>query len=242
VSELVEVNEAGRIPLLAAQELSSGYGSIPVIHEVELEVRPGELVVLLGPNGAGKTTTLLALTGELPRSSGQVIWKGREAPTPLWRLAQAGVGFVTEERSVFMQLSTMDNLRVGRGDIDFAMRLFPELLERERVAAGLLSGGEQQMLALARMLSRRLDLLVADELSLGLAPLVVKRLLETVRRAVDEGLAALIVEQHVRTALEFADRVYVMHRGRIVFKGTAAEALSDLSEIESQYLAAPPVS
>jgi branched-chain amino acid transport system ATP-binding protein len=145
--------------------------------------------------------------------------------------------FVTEEKSVFMGLSTRDNLRVAGADLDAAMTLFPELERRLDVTGGLLSGGEQQMLSLARALCREPRVLLADELSMGLAPLVVKRLLQAVRdAAVSRGTAVLLVEQHVRQALRYADRAYVLRRGRVALSGTAAELAGRISEIEDSYL------
>jgi branched-chain amino acid transport system ATP-binding protein len=224
-------------PALEARHLTAGYGSVPVLRDVGLEVRSGEVVALLGPNGAGKTTTLLALSGELPRASGEVLVDGVPTTAPLHRLARRGLSFVTEERSVFMDLTVRDNLRAGRCDEDRALQLFPELRERLRVRGGLLSGGEQQMLTLGRALARRPKILLADELSLGLAPLVVKRLLEAVRASADEqGTAVLLVEQHVRKVLHYADRVYVMHRGSVVLSLPASEAHGRLGEIEDSYL------
>ncbi len=147
--------------------------------------------------------------------------------------------FVTEEKSVFMGLSARDNLRVADVATDAALALFPELERRLSVRAGLLSGGEQQMLTLARALARKPRILLADELSMGLAPLVVKRLLDAVRAAADEqGTAVLLVEQHVRKALKYADRVYVMRRGKIELSGTGAEMRQRTDEIEDQYLTA----
>jgi branched-chain amino acid transport system ATP-binding protein len=225
--------------VLEARDVSAGYGPQPVITNINLEVRPGEVVALLGPNGAGKTTTLLALSGELPPLSGQVLLDGTSTKSPLYKRSRNGLMFVTEEKSVFMGLSARDNLRVARVDTDAALSLFPELERRLSVRAGLLSGGEQQMLTLARALSRKPRVLLADELSMGLAPLVVKRLLDAVRAAADEqGTAVLLVEQHVRKALKYADRVYVMKRGRIELSGTGAEMRTRTAEIEDQYLTA----
>ncbi|MGD9752833.1 MAG: ABC transporter ATP-binding protein [Acidimicrobiia bacterium] len=219
--------------------LAAGYGSQPVVHDVAIEVHPGEVVTLLGPNGAGKTTTLLALAGELAPLAGHVELDGAVTRTPLHRRARNGLTFVTEEKSVFMGLSTRDNLRVGGVAVADALALFPELGRRLDVRGGLLSGGEQQMLTLARALARKPRLLLADELSMGLAPLIVQRLLEAVRAAADErGTAVLLVEQHVRKALQYADRVYVMRRGRIELSGTAAEMANRIDEIEEQYLSA----
>jgi branched-chain amino acid transport system ATP-binding protein len=226
-----------RAPAVEARGLTAGYGPRAVIHDVDLVVNPGEVVALLGPNGAGKTTTLLALAGELPLQAGEVAIDGVVTKAPLHRRAMQGLSFVTEERSVFKSLSTVDNLRVGDVEIADALALFPELEKRLTVRGGLLSGGEQQMLTLARALSRKPRLLLADELSLGLAPLVVKRLLEAVRAAADDrGCGVLLVEQHVRKALRYADRAYVMRRGRIEMVGDAAEMRGRLAEIEDSYL------
>jgi len=224
-------------PALEAMRIAAGYGPQPVIHDVDISVYPGEVVALLGANGAGKTTTLLTLAGELPPLHGQVVIDGTVTKAPLYKRARKGLTFVTEEKSVFMGLSTRDNLRVAGVDLDEALRLFPELERRLYVRGGLLSGGEQQMLTLARALAREPRVLLADELSMGLAPLVVKRLLEAVRSAADQrGAAVLLVEQHARKALRYADRAYVMRRGRIELSGTAAELRVRIQEIEDQYL------
>jgi ABC-type branched-subunit amino acid transport system ATPase component len=223
--------------VLAAQALTAGYGPQPVIHDIDIEIRPGEVVALLGPNGAGKTTTLLALAGELPLLSGEVLLDGQPTKEPLHHRARRGLMFVTEEKSVFMGLTTRENLRVAGVDVDMALALFPELEKRIDIKGGLLSGGEQQMLSLARAICRRPRILLADELSMGLAPLVVKRLLQAVREAVDtRGTAVLLVEQHVRQALRYADRAYVMRRGRIELTGTAEDLRSRITEIEDSYL------
>ena len=226
-------------PVLEARGVSAGYGPQPVIHEVDLLVCPGEVVGLLGANGAGKTTTLLTLAGELPLLQGEVLLDGTPTSAPLFRRARQGLTFVTEEKSVFMGLSTRDNLRVADVDVEEALDLFPELTKRINVRAGLLSGGEQQMLTLARALTRRPRVLLADELSMGLAPIVVKRLLEAVVDAAkQQGTAILLVEQHARKALEYSDRAYVMRRGRIELSGTSGELLGQIGEIEDRYLAA----
>ena len=223
--------------MLEARGLAAGYGPQAVIHEIDLVVRAGEVVTLLGPNGAGKTTTLLALSGELPTLAGEVAMLGVVTKEPLFKRARKGLTFVTEEKSVFKGLSTRDNLRVGGVKVEEALAMFPELERRLEVRGGLLSGGEQQMLSLARALARRPKVLLADELSMGLAPLIVKRLLEAVRAAADQqGTAVLLVEQHVRKALVYADRVYVMRRGRIELEGSAHEMRGRIDEIEDQYL------
>jgi branched-chain amino acid transport system ATP-binding protein len=224
-------------PALEARGIAAGYGPQPVIHDIDISVRRGEVVALLGANGAGKTTTLLTLAGELPLLRGEVAIDGIVTKAPLYKRARNGLTFVTEEKSVFMGLSTRDNLRVAGVDLDEALTMFPELERRLNIRGGLLSGGEQQMLTLARALARKPRVLLADELSMGLAPLIVKRLLEAVRAAADErGTAVLLVEQHVRKALKYADRAYVMRRGRLELSGTAAELRARINEIEDQYL------
>ncbi|MEU1167326.1 ABC transporter ATP-binding protein [Streptomyces sp. NPDC005921] len=228
-------------PLIETRAVSAGYGTRPVLRDLDLEVRPGEVVALLGPNGAGKTTTLRVLAGELAPMSGELRWLGAPGRAPLHRRAREGLAYVGE-RAVFSGLDTTDNLRVGRVRTDQALSLFPELEKRLRIGAGMLSGGEQQMLALARALGRAPRLLLADELSLGLAPLVVDRLLRVVREAADQGLGALLVEQHVRKVLGIADRVYVLRRGRVEMAGTPAELRADLDALESSYLTKNPAS
>jgi branched-chain amino acid transport system ATP-binding protein len=192
---------------------------------------------LLGPNGAGKTTTLLTLAGELPVIAGEVFMDGRPARHPLHRRVREGLSLVTEERSVFMELSVDENLRVGRCAQDEVLRLFPELRPLLKRRAGLLSGGEQQMLTLGRALARKPRLLLIDELSLGLAPMVVSRLLQAVRAAADEGVGVLLVEQHVDQALKIADHIYVLERGLVVLQGGRSEVADRVHEIEASYMA-----
>jgi branched-chain amino acid transport system ATP-binding protein len=224
--------------LLEAHGLSCGYAGTAIVRDLDLEVHPGEVVALLGPNGAGKTTTLLALAGELKPLAGRVLWKGKPSTQPLHKRARDGLAFVTEERSIFTKLTTRQNLGVGRSDLGQALRLFPELEPLLSRRGGLLSGGEQQMLTLARALARPTQLLLADELSLGLAPRTVGRLLRTVRAAADGGMGALLVEQHVHRVLEVADRVYLLRQGKVELAATAAEARARLPEIEAHYLTA----
>jgi len=229
---------SGDPALLRVEQLRAGYGSATVLHGLDLVVHPGEVVALLGANGAGKTTTLLTLAGELPLLGGRVLIDGKPTSAPLHHRARSGLGFVAEDRSVFMDLTTEENVRVGRVDRRMFLDLFPELEGRWRVKAGLLSGGEQKMLTLGRTLARRPKLLLADELSAGLAPLVVDRLLRAVREAADASLGVLLVEQHVRKVLGFADRGYVLRRGRVLVEGTSAELMAQLPIIESSFLSA----
>ena len=225
-------------PLLQTRSLKCGYLNRAVVQGVNLKVHQGEVVCLLGPNGAGKTTTLLTIAGELTPVDGIVLFGNTPTFTPMYqRIRRGGIGLVTEERLVFTKLSARDNLRVGGGSVEAALELFPELEPRLGVRGGMLSGGEQQMLALARALSRQPSILLADELSLGLAPIIVDRLLGAVRKVADTtGTGALIVEQHARKALAVSDRMYLMARGQILLELPAAEALSRLDEIEETYL------
>ena len=225
-------------PLVECRNLDAGYGNLAVVRGLDLQVMPGEVVALLGPNGAGKTTTMLTIAGELPLLAGEVSISGDASRRPLFRRAREGVALVTEERSVFMGLTTADNLRLGGVSCEVAVAMFPELASLMKRTAGLLSGGEQQMLTLARALGRSPQVLLADELSLGLAPLVVDRMLRAVRAAADDrGVGVLLVEQHVKRALEIADRVLVMQRGRIVLTGTPAEIGGQIGDLQSAYLA-----
>jgi branched-chain amino acid transport system ATP-binding protein len=223
-------------PLLLCDAVAAGYGALPVIHDVTLEVQPGEVVALLGPNGAGKTTTLRTLAGVLHPLAGTVQCLGESERASLHKRARRGLAYVSEQRSIFTRMSVLDNLRVAGVKPAEAVGVFPELGNLLKRRAGLLSGGEQQMLTLARALARRPRILLADELSLGLAPLIVDRLLETVRRAADGGTAVLLVEQHSRKALSIADRGYIMQRGRVVLHGDTVDLQDKLAEIEALHL------
>ena len=222
--------------LVQARGLCAGYLGSAVVRDLDLEIGEGEVVALLGPNGAGKTTSLLTLAGDLPPVSGEVLWQGRPSRSPLHRRAARGVALVSEERSVFMGLTARDNLRVGRAPVDRVLSLFPELGDKLGTRAGLLSGGEQQMLTLGRALARDPRVLLAAELSRGLAPLVVDRLLAAGREAADRGVGVLLVEQHVSKVLAVADRVYLLRHGRVELACSAGEAASRMAEIEQSYL------
>jgi branched-chain amino acid transport system ATP-binding protein len=179
----------------------------------------------------------MAMAGVLKPISGEVRWLGKQTKSALHVRARQGMRFVTEERSVFMGLTAEDNLRIMHKSIEPCLELFPELRPLLKRKAGLLSGGEQQILTLARALEGDVKLLLADELSLGLAPMVVERLLRAVRGAADRGVGVILVEQQIRNALKVADRGMVLRRGRVVMSGTATELLERLDEIESSYLA-----
>jgi ABC-type branched-subunit amino acid transport system ATPase component len=221
---------------MATEAVSAGYGSVPVLRDLSIGVEPGEVVLLLGANGAGKSTTVKVLAGVLPVMSGSVVWKGRPCSDPLHVRVRSGLGYVPEERSVISKLTVGENLRFGIGDVTRPLAIFPELKRLWGRKAGLISGGEQRMLTLARALAPNPVALMADEMSLGLAPMIVRRLLSVVRDAADQGTGVLLVEQHARQALAVADRAYVLRRGRVVWEGSATEARSKVGEIEGLYL------
>ncbi|MEX0428369.1 ABC transporter ATP-binding protein [Nocardioides sp. DS6] len=221
---------------IAARGLSAGYHGAAAVRDIELEVHAGEVVLLAGANGAGKTTTLMTLAGALRPLTGHTELRGRRCAEPVHRRVRAGVGVVTEKRVVFNQLTVAENLTLGRGDTATALAHFPELEKRLGVKAGLLSGGEQQMLSLARVLAAGPSVILADELSLGLAPIVVNRLLAALRAAADAGAAVLLVEQHVRLALDTADRACFLQRGQLALAGTTDAIKQDPSRMEAIYL------
>ncbi|UFS59804.1 ABC transporter ATP-binding protein [Subtercola endophyticus] len=228
-------------PLLQATSLSVGYSGTAVAHDLNLSIGTSEIVCLLGPNGAGKTTTLLTLSGLLEPIAGSVTLHGNDLKgvRPDVR-ARRGIVQVPEDRSLFGSLTVKENLQVASRDekeLDRVYSYFPKLRDIQDRRATVLSGGEQQMLALARALMLRPELLIVDEMSLGLAPIVVEAILPVFRRIVDEtGASVLMVEQHVHLALEVADRAYVMSRGRIIASGTASEISESLDDLRGGYL------
>jgi branched-chain amino acid transport system ATP-binding protein len=242
---------------LVVRDLSAGYRGVPVVRELNLEVRPGEVVALLGPNGAGKTTTLETIAGLNHPISGTVELSGEKVGgTPAYQLAGRGLALVPEGRALFPGLTVREHLRLaggrgapggrcGRGGRsrragtreDELLEMLPELRKCLGRKAGLLSGGEQQMLAIGRALVTRPRLLLVDEMSLGLAPVIVERLIPVLRRAADElGSSVLFVEQHVALALEVADRAYVLTHGRIGLEGPAAELRERRELLAASYL------
>lgn len=234
---------------LALKGVNAGYDGIPVVHDLDLTVGEGEVVALLGPNGAGKTTVLKTISALIPRLAGEVEVLGepcRYRSRFGWRgtleLARRGLGHVPEDRSLFFGLTAMENVRLSarRSDTEAAeeaVSLFPQLKPLRDRRAGLLSGGEQQMLALARALARRPRLLMIDEMSLGLAPVIVEQLLPIVRSIADKtGAGVLLVEQHVPAALRVADRAYVLSRGRVAIEGSAADLRENRDLLLASYL------
>jgi branched-chain amino acid transport system ATP-binding protein len=218
--------------------LHAGYGGVQVVHDLAIHADAGEIVALLGANGAGKTTTLLTIAGALPALGGQVMMAGRVAPRSLTGRARQGMALVTDDRSVLRGLTVQENLRLANVDPTAVTEVFPALKPLMGRKAGLLSGGEQQMLGLGRALACKPKILLADELSLGLAPIVVRSLLAAVRDAANEGTAVILVEQQVRLVLDVCDRAYVLQRGRVQMAGTAAELRGRRAEIEQAYLSA----
>jgi len=232
--------------MLRLERISSGYGRSPVLHEASLEVRSREIVALIGANGAGKSTLLNTVMGLVAVSSGEIFLDERRIealPTP--EIVRAGLAQVPERRQLFGPMSVEENLRLGayaRTDraavhetLQEQFRLFPILAERRRQAAQTLSGGEQQMLAIARAMMSRPRLLLLDEPSLGLAPLMVERIMALIRSLRDAGATVLLVEQNARAALGVADRGYVLENGRIAVSGSAARLLEDAA-VQDAYL------
>ena len=222
-------------PVLETRQLQAGYGDATVVRDFNLRVEAGEVVSLLGRNGAGKTTALLTMAGALSPLGGEISFLGETGRASLSARSRRGLGLMTDDRSVFFGLTGRENLRVARGD-DHVLELFPELERLLDRPAGLLSGGEQQMLGLAAVLSRRPKLLLIDELSFGLAPRIVQRLMKAVREAADGGTAVILVEQFARLALEVADRAYVLVNGRVETEGSTQELRANMEELESKYL------
>jgi branched-chain amino acid transport system ATP-binding protein len=223
-------------PLLSIDELHAAYGLSRVLFGVSLQVKAGECVCLLGRNGVGKTTTMRSVMGFLTPASGRILWKGTDiAGWSPHRVARAGIGFVPEDRRIFAELTVWENLdvatraahRQGRWTIAAVYELFPVLRELRDRRGGFLSGGEQQMLTIARTLMGNPELLLLDEPSEGLAPLVVEALLENIGALKEQGVTILLAEQGVDFSLALADRVYVLEKGAIRYTGPAAELRDD---------------
>lgn len=233
--------------LLRLEGLQVRYGSVQALDMLNLEVHQGELVCLLGSNGAGKSTTLRAISG-LVKSQGRLLWRGAElGGMPAHRIVRMGIGHCPEGRRVLSRQSVAINLELGaylrrdtigiRADLESCYALFPRLAERRDQLAGSLSGGEQQMLAIARALMGRPDLLMLDEPSLGLAPRLVGEMMQALASLHRKGLTMLLVEQNAQAALEIADRGYVLEAGRLTLQGSANDLLADPS-LRAAYLGA----
>jgi branched-chain amino acid transport system ATP-binding protein len=221
--------------MLDIENINAYYGDSHILHGVSLAVREGEVVCLLGRNGAGKTTTILTIMGYLKPRPGRVLYRGRDiAALPPYKVARLGFGFVPQERGIFPSLTVRENLTVfaregdrgrdgGRWTLERVFELFPNLRARERNLGFQLSGGEHQMLSIARALLLNPSLLLLDEPSEGLAPMIVQEIVEVLKALKREGLAILLVEQNLRAALAVADRHHVMNKGEICFSGSSAE-------------------
>ena len=232
--------------LLELRQLHVSYGGIKAVRGIDLHVAKGELVCLIGANGAGKSTTLKAICGLVPASADSIFYDGKCINgSPSFRLVRQGLAMVPEGRGVFGALTIEENLAMGayvrddapkiRSDIDHVFSLFPRLQERRTQAAGTLSGGEQQMLAMGRALLSRPTMLLLDEPSMGLAPIMVKKIFDTVRAIAAEGVTILLIEQNAKLALETANRGYVMDSGEITLQGDA-KALLDDPKVRQAYL------
>ena len=233
-------------PLLEVDGIDVFYDDVQVLHRLSFEVRRGEIVTLLGSNGAGKTTTLRAITGLVPTRAGAVRFRGQSlAALPAAARTGLGLALVPEGRELWPQLTVLENLELGaytprargavRANLAKMFALFPRLDERRRQAAGSLSGGEQQMCAIARALMSEPALLMLDELSLGLAPVLVDQLMQTIAELHRGGMTILLVEQNLRKALAVAERGVIIETGRLRLAGTSAE-LADNPEIRAAYL------
>jgi branched-chain amino acid transport system ATP-binding protein len=229
-------------PVFEARGLAAGYGPVQVVRSLDFSVQQGTVLGILGPNGAGKTTLMLTLAGLLPRHGGSVLVDGK--PLPATRPAavnRAGVVLVPDDRALFSGLTVRTNVEIARrkGGMTFeeVLDLFPALADRVNQKAGSLSGGEQQMLAVARGLVQKPRVLLVDEMSMGLAPVIVEALLPLVRRIADEtGVVVVLVEQHVRLALEVADEAMVLVHGAAVLRGPASELAADPARLEAAYI------
>ena len=233
-------------PLLRLQELKIAYGGIQAVKGIALELHAGETVCLIGANGAGKTTTLNAIAGVLPIAGGDIHYKGeRINALPAHRRLRAGIALVPEGRGIFTRLTVEENLRMGaytrkdaaaiEADLERVDTRLPRVKERLAQVAGTLSGGEQQMVAIARGLMGLPRLMMFDEPSLGLAPILVQEIFNVVKRIRDEGTTVLLVEQNVRQTLAIADRAYVLETGRVEMQGRGQDLLRD-PHVEAAYL------
>lgn len=231
--------------LLSVEGIHTAYGLSQVLFGVSIAVRPGECVALIGRNGVGKTTTMRSIMGLTPPRQGRILWKGRDiAHLPPYRICQAGIGFVPEDRRIFPELSVWENLDIARraGSNGLAawsepevFALFPDLMDIRDRRGGVLSGGQQQMLTIARTLMGNPELLLLDEPSEGLAPLIVDQLRDKVAQLKATGLSIVLAEQNLKFVLSLADRVYILEKGEVRYTGTPADLRAN-QDIVKQYL------
>ena len=231
--------------MLTVKNLRAGYGKTDVLHGISFEVKAGQCVTLIGANGAGKSTTLRCITGLLPAREGQVVFESQDISRASGHaIVRAGITMCPEGRQVFAEMSVTENLKMGahtrrdteqRSDLDKMMDMFPVLRKRAKQMAGTLSGGEQEMLAIARALMSRPKLCIFDEPSLGLAPKIVQEVGETIARIKADGMTILLVEQNANMALGVADPAYLVEAGEIVLQGTGKELMSN-PEVSNAYL------
>jgi branched-chain amino acid transport system ATP-binding protein len=232
--------------MLQVKGLKVSYGGIQAVKGVDLEVREGELVTLIGANGAGKTTTMKAITGIKGWAGGDILYRGESIKgVPTYELLKRGLAMVPEGRGIFSRMSILENMQMGaylrrdteeiEKDVERMFGFFPRLKERAAQLAGTLSGGEQQMLAMARAIISRPKLLLLDEPSMGLSPIMVEKIFEVVREISKEGLTVLLVEQNARLALKAATRGYVMDSGLVIMSGDAKDMLDD-PKVRAAYL------
>ncbi|MDY4692591.1 MAG: ABC transporter ATP-binding protein [Blautia sp.] len=223
--------------LLKIDHLSYAYGGIRALDDVSMEIEEGEIVTVLGANGAGKSTLLKCLSGECKPKNGNIVFCGKPLPSKSYNIVGSGMVIVPEGRQIFYKLTVRDNLMVGcsqrkdkseiKKDLDTVYELFPRLKERENQYGGLLSGGEQQMLAIARGMMARPRLMMLDEPSLGLAPIIVNQIMDILKRLNEQGTTILLVEQNANKALKICDRAYLMNVGHVVMNGTRDQFLGN---------------
>ena len=242
------MNTTAKQPILSIKGLQVAYGGIQAVKGVDMDVYEGELVTLIGANGAGKTTTLKAITGILPYKSGDVIYQGKSIKgAKAWDLVAQGLVMVPEGRGVFARMTIVENLQMGAylfndktlydKGVDYAFETFPRLKERANQLAGTLSGGEQQMLAMARALMSQPKLLILDEPSMGLSPVLTEVIFKVIDKVSKEGITVVLVEQNANLALQAADRGYVMDSGNMIMTGNAHDLLTD-PQVQAAYLGA----
>lgn len=228
--------------VLECRGLVAGHGSVTVVRELDLSLKAGSVLAVLGPNGAGKTTVMSTLAGLIPRLGGDVLVGGTSLPNARPGAAnRAGLVLVPDDRALFTGLTVRENIQIARKsggpDLDAVLEMFPALTKRLKVTAGAISGGEQQMLAVARALVQKPKVLLIDEMSMGLAPVIVENLLPMVRRIADDtGAVVVLVEQHVQLALEVADEAIVIVHGDVRLRGSASELSADPDLLEAAYL------